>query len=66
MPDESEGHTRPLNPEDKGPPIACQSEGTEPQMLHPDENPDIKPVSEHDGGSEQREKVKGGLLFLLM
>ena len=55
MPDESKGHTLPLNPEDKGPPIACQSEGTEPETLHHDEDLDIEPVPECDNGSEHRD-----------
>ena len=54
MPDESEGCTLHLKPEDKGPPIACQREVTEPQILHPDEDPDIELVPDDDGGSEQR------------
>ena len=55
MPDESEGHTLPLNPEDKGPPTARQMEETEPQVLHHDENPDIETVPRCDSGSEQRD-----------
>ena len=54
MPDDGEGCTLHLNPENKGPPIACQREVTEPQILHEeyDEHPDIETVPKCDSGSE--------------
>ena len=60
MPNENDGYTLPLNPEDKGPPIVCQSEGTELEILHHDEDPHIEPAPEDGSGSEQRKSSAEG------